>query len=397
MDFTLGSKTALLSLFFIQGLLFAGLLLAKGLSYQHRPSYWLSTFLLLCCGYITPFMLGYSGWYGRDGYADFLFFVPFQQLFFLGPVIYGYTRSLLGDDVRIRGKEWWHFLPGGLYLLYTIVIFVVDYWVLEEYYFYADGRDKDLADWYQYSGLISVAVYSYFSLRRYNEYRKKIFEELSYADTVVYAWVRQFLVALLAILLLRITFMILLPNFGSFGAWFWYYIVFSMLFTFIGVAGYTNVVKTMAPLRWLREKVPAVEAVVPEPTAAASGSELDLDNWKPRVEALIREEKMYENPTLTLQDLAERLGVTTKQVSGIINQGFGMNFNDFVNHHRVTAVLEKFDRGEHKKFTILSIALSCGFNSKTTFNRAFKRQLARTPVQYLSEKEQRDAGTDPKR
>lgn len=391
MDFSIGAQSAVLSFFFLHGLLFASLLLAKGRAYQHRPSYWLSVFLLLCCGYITPFMLGYNGWYGRDGYRDVLFFVPFQQLFLLGPVIYGYTRSLLEEGFRLRGQEWLHFVPGALYLVYSAVIFVVDVLILDDYYFYADGRDKDLDNWYQYAGLVSVATYSFLSLRRYNEYRKRIFEELSYADTVVYAWVRQYLVALLAILVLRITFMILLPNFGSFGAWFWYYVGFSALFAFVGLAGYTNVVKTMAPLRWLREKEPVAEESAPRSTPPASGIELDLEHWKPRVEALIWEEKMYENPTLTLRDVAERLGLTTRQVSGIINRGFGMNFNDFVNHHRVKAVLRRFERGDHEKFTILGIALACGFNAKTTFNRAFKRQMARTPVQYLSEKEQKQA------
>jgi AraC-like DNA-binding protein len=392
MDFLIGPYTSLLAFFFMLGLLFAGLLLARGINYQHPPSYWLSLFLLLCSGYITPFMLGYDGWYGKDGYADFLFFMPCQQLFFLGPVIYCYTRSLLEDDFRLKGKEWLHFLPGGLYLLFTAVVFVVDFLILDEYYFYDDGKDMDLDNWYQYSGLISVAIYTYLSLRRYNEYRKRIFEELSYADTVVYGWMRQFLVALLAILVLRIVFMILLPNFGQFGNWFWYYFGFSLLFTFIGIAGYTNVVKSMAPLRWLREKQPIVEELqAPKPSPTTTVMELDLEKWKTRVEALFLEDKLYENPTLTLRDMADRLGVTTKQVSGIINQGFGMNFNDFVNHHRVTAVLERFERGDHEKFTILSIALACGFNSKTTFNRAFKRQMARTPVQYLSEKEQKTA------
>ncbi|MBC6995126.1 AraC family transcriptional regulator [Neolewinella lacunae] len=387
MDFTISFQTAALLFFFVQGLLFAGLLLARGQEYAHRPSRWLSLFLLLCSLYLVPFMLGYSGWYGRDGYREFLFFVPFQHFFLIGPVIYCYTRSLLDADFRIRGRSWLHFLPGGLYLLYSLVVFVVDVWVLQgDYYFYADGRDKDLAPWYQITGLLAMIAYTGLSLRAYQQYRKRIFAELSYADSVVYSWVKQYLVALLFIMVLRIVFLLLLPNFGSFGRWFWYYLCFGALYYFIALAGYTNVVKALAPLHWRGEsKLLSSEIPAPKSTAETLEDE-DLEPWKQRVRDLMEREKLYENPTLTLSDVAGRLGVTSKQVSGIINQGFRQNFNDFVNTYRVAAVRERFARGEHERFTILSIALACGFNSKTTFNRVFKQFMARTPVQYLADR-----------
>lgn len=384
MDFEISFQTACLLFCFVQGLLFAGLLLARGREYGHQPSYWLSLFLLLCSCYIVPFMLGYSGWYSMDGYREFLFFVPFQQFFLIGPVIYCYTRSLLDADFRLQGTDWLHFLPGGLYLLYSVVIFVVDVFVLEgDFYFYADGRDKDLAPWYQVTGLLAMLLYSALSLRQYNRYRKRIFEELSYADTVVFSWVKQYLIALLIILSLRVTFLILLPNFGSFGKWFWYYLGFAVLYSFIGLAGYTNVVKSLAPLHWRRQRPAAVKKTAePEPKAVEAA---ELNDWKPQILALMEEERLYENPTLTLNDFADRLGITSKQVSGIINQGFGQNFNDFVNSYRVAAVKERFALGDQDQYTILSIALACGFNSKTTFNRVFKRVTARTPVQYLAQ------------
>ncbi|MEM1357189.1 MAG: AraC family transcriptional regulator [Bacteroidota bacterium] len=384
MEFEISFQTACLLFFFLQGLLFAGMLLAKGREYGHPPSFWLSGFVFLCCCYITPFMLGYSGWYGKDGYREFLFFVPFQQFFLIGPVIYCYTKSLLDADYRLRGKDWLHFLPGGLYLLYSLVVFVTDVFLLDEYYFYADGRDKDLAPWYQITGLLAMIIYSLLSLRHYQAYRKRIFEELSYADSVVFPWVKQYLVALLFIMVLRITFLVLLPNFGSFGKWFWYYLGFAGLYYFIALAGYTNVVKALAPLRWSQKQ--EVEPPPVSPVETIPTPELQVGEWTPQILELMEKERLYENPTLTLTDVATKLNVTSKQVSTIINRGFGQNFNDFVNKYRVEAVKESFARGDQERFTILSIALACGFNSKTTFNRVFKKNTARTPVQYLAEK-----------
>lgn len=396
MDFTISFQTACLFFFFAQGLIFAGLLLARGKEYNHPPSYWLSLFVTLCALYTFPFMMGYSGWYGRDGYREFLFFIPFQQFFLIGPVIYCYTKSLLETDFRLQGKEWLHFLPGGIYLLYSLVVFVVDVWILDgAYYFYADGRDKDLAPWYQISGLLAMIAYSGLSLRQYNRYRKRIFNELSYADSVVFPWVKQYLIALLVIMVLRISFLVLLPNFGSFGKWFWYYLGFATLYYFIALAGYTNVIKSLAPLHWQEERTEERPKVTTEKVSTAPKviNDKELREWKAAVLNLMEDERLYENPTLTLSDVAAKLNLTTKQVSGIINRGFEQNFNDFVNTYRVRAVKARFKKGDQLQFTILSIALACGFNSKTTFNRVFKRLTGLTPVQYLTQKKKSSSST----
>ena len=60
-----------------------------------------------------------------------------------------------------------------------------------------------------------------------------------------------------------------------------------------------------------------------------------------------------------------------------------MNFNDFINTYRVEEVKKAFDNGEHKKTTLLGIAYDCGFNSKATFNRAFKKNAGFSPKEYL--------------
>ena len=74
-----------------------------------------------------------------------------------------------------------------------------------------------------------------------------------------------------------------------------------------------------------------------------------------------------------------RLGIISKT----INQGFQMNFNDCINSYRIEAVKNSLDLGEHKKTTLLGIAYDCGFNSKATFNRAFKKHTGKTPKEYI--------------
>jgi AraC-like DNA-binding protein len=92
---------------------------------------------------------------------------------------------------------------------------------------------------------------------------------------------------------------------------------------------------------------------------------------------------LYQNPELTLSEVAKKLESNSSVISRAINQGFSMNFNDFINTYRINAVKEMFANNKHKKSTLLGIAYDCGFNSKATFNRAFKKNTGFTPKEFL--------------
>ncbi len=108
----------------------------------------------------------------------------------------------------------------------------------------------------------------------------------------------------------------------------------------------------------------------------------ELDQLKAELLRLMEQEKVYLNSDLSPQILAEYLGITTKKCSHILSNGLGTNFNQFINKHRVEAVKAKVQAGRHKELTLLGIAYECGFESKSTFNRAFKLQTGMTPTQY---------------
>ncbi|MEO0628753.1 MAG: helix-turn-helix transcriptional regulator [Bacteroidota bacterium] len=381
MDFNIGSATAILGFFFTLGLLYAVLIWLQSNRFNHPPSKYLSLFLVLCSAYITPFMLGYQGWYAKDGYREFLFFVPFQQLFLIGPVIYVYVKSLLEGPKSIDKKDGLHFVPALLYLGYSLFIFVFDVFVYDEYYYYADGRDKDLANWYQIGGLASICIYLFLSLKIYFSYKKRIFNELAYADLVIFDWIRQFLIALLIIVGIRFLFLLLLPNFGQFGQWFYYYLLFSLVFCFIAFSGYSHTITLHSIYRGNTLK----DLITKQNTSATPYSAKEsVPADKNALTELMARDRSYTDPTLTLTDLADQLGMTSKQTSALINKEFKQNFNDFINTYRVEEVKRRLEAGEGEQFTILSIAMDCGFNSKTTFNRVFKRLSGETPGQFKS-------------
>ncbi|WP_299434487.1 AraC family transcriptional regulator [uncultured Aquimarina sp.] len=380
MLFDFGPKSSVLLVFFCQAVVFSGLLLQKGIKNQNNASKWLSLFVFLGCLYIAPFMLGYANWYSQKIYREILFFIPFQQLFLIGPVLYLYAQSLLDQSFRFSKNQWIHFIPALLYTGYSLIVFITDKLILSDYYFYADGRDKDFDLWYQIAGWLSMVFYLILSLQYYTKYKKIAFETVSFANSVLFKWIQHFFIAFLALLILRILYFILNPEWGEFGSKFWYYLCFSILFYFIALSGYSNTVKSSVPIRKLSPDTPnkpsnkqnSGESIIP-----------NIENGKAALEKLMLLNKLYENPLLTLSDVATHMETHPKAISNLINQGFQMNFNDFVNHYRIEAVIEKMKSGEQNTKTLLGIALECGFNSKATFNRAFKKNTSLSPKEFL--------------
>lgn len=378
--FSFNLKSAILLIFFFNGIIFSLILLRKGIVNQNSKSKWLSFLLFLGAFYIAPYMLGYAGWYARQITREILFFIPFMQVLFIGPVLYFYIKSLLFSDFRFTKKDWWHFFPGILYLIYSLVVFITDKFIVDEFYFYADGRDKDLKTWYQLLGLLSISIYLILSLQNYLRYKKNIFETLSFADTVLFQWIQNFLISFLLLIFLRVLFFAINPQWEEFGSQFWYYFCFSLVFFYIAINGYALDIKTSF---FVFENVQEPEDNNNEKTIQST---IDVDFWKSKIEAIINEKKLYKNPKLTLIDVANQLKTTTKVISTAINSGYNKNFNDFINEYRVEAFKEKINQDQHQKNTLLGLALDCGFNSKATFNRAFKKTTSLTPNQYINSK-----------
>lgn len=106
---------------------------------------------------------------------------------------------------------------------------------------------------------------------------------------------------------------------------------------------------------------------------------------KNQYETMLREkmdkDKPFLDPLLTLESLAASLGLTSKEMSQVVNERFLVNFTDFVNSYRVKEVMRLMgDAG--KTQTILDISLEAGFNSKSTFNQAFKKHAGILPREY---------------
>lgn len=131
------------------------------------------------------------------------------------------------------------------------------------------------------------------------------------------------------------------------------------------------------------EDTPSTQERDEEEEKAASMSPEEIAHAKEKLEGVMQEKQPYRNSGLSLNGLAEMTGVSPHSLSRVINEGYGMNFNDYVNSYRIQEFKRLVQLEEFQNHTLLAIAFEVGFNSKSAFNRSFKKLESLTPREYL--------------
>ena len=98
---------------------------------------------------------------------------------------------------------------------------------------------------------------------------------------------------------------------------------------------------------------------------------------------LMENKKIFLQNDLSLDDFAKQLNTNRTYISQIINDSFNTNFSNFINDYRVQEAKEIFLHASHKYLTIEAIAQKVGFNSKSSFNTAFKKFTGLTPSNFM--------------
>jgi AraC-like DNA-binding protein len=127
---------------------------------------------------------------------------------------------------------------------------------------------------------------------------------------------------------------------------------------------------------------PATAPVESAPATRYSRSALDaarMARIAGKLQQAMDEDQLYANPSLSLRDLADRLGVSENYISQTLNEQLGRNFFDFVNAARIEAAKPLLREGGR---TVLEIAMTVGFNSRSTFNAAFRKHAGSTPSRF---------------
>ncbi|TGE15398.1 helix-turn-helix domain-containing protein [Hymenobacter elongatus] len=436
MSFDFNLYSGLLLPFFVQGLVVSGVLWVRRGREEVAADGWLALLLLVFATRLAQWMLGFGGWYdAHDSSTTFMFYWPFSNWLAVGPTLYFYFRSLTNQEFRFGRWHWLHFAPALTYIGVRLLLFAYDigWWhavrgqPLPEHFgtkgpLLAWIDQQPIGYWVDALGYMLVLAYAVRTLREYRAYARYLNDNFSDTDQIRFRWLRNVLLAVLAGTGVTLSFG-LISAFVSPLSYYeeWYdYLFTGLLIYYLSIAGLLTSHR-LAGLRFqpapetpdlasashapsepaaisaalstsLLVPVHAVEtgilaaaatpAETPLPsaaTAAQTEADAELTRWTTRLLRHLETERPYLAPELTLGELAAQLRTNTSWLSRVINAGCGQNFNDFINEYRVREAEQRLRDPKFRHYTLLAVALEAGFNSKSTFNRVFKKLRGITP------------------
>ncbi len=361
-------RSILVFICILQGLIFAGLLTIRGVRQRSRADLWLAVLIvLLCSSLITP-LIGFANVYDNN---QWLTYFPFSIAYSYGLCVWFYTVNLTDSRHRLTRRDLLLFVPTTVYLAYRLFLF---------------GHSVEWKSWFDdnYGDAFGAAIFVteavwnltflYLAIRHYRKYRVWLDANFSDTEKIKFDWLRNFLYLFTSVVVLGALF-----DFAnsfvvrlSYIQYFYFEIVLALGTYYLAVAGY------------LRSRT--IELTFAEEPDAADEprrqllSDAEMARLRSRLLAVMSDERPYLDPSLTLTDLTRAVGVNSTVLSHLINKGFEKNFNDFINEYRINEVKSRLRATDDE--TMLAIALESGFNSKATFNRAFKKFTGRTPREY---------------
>jgi AraC-like DNA-binding protein len=295
---------------------------------------------------------------------------------FKNPLLFLYILSIIYTNFQLKKKHLVHVLPW----LVHMIVFIPNFFLVDEnakLTFFNTYEQTSEGSFLTIFGTFTSAAYFIAEIYYVVRYRKLLLE--NYTDKNAfnnYIWLKQLLI-LLSIgqiltmikntlrssssLELTNTFRIITLLFGVF---FIFWLVLKALNSpklFRGIDVNLLTSKEIIKEKSIDEK---------------ANSELE------KLKKYMISEKPYLNPSLSIRSLSEEIKMNARDVSVLINQNLNQHFFDFINEYRVKKAMEILKDAAKKELTVLEVLYEVGFNSKSSFNTAFKKHTGLTPTQF---------------
>jgi AraC-like DNA-binding protein len=323
-------------------------------------------------------------------YRDFPNLIGISQpvVYIFGPAIYVYARTIGGaaDAPGRRGAL--HFLPAAAVLAYFLPFYLepAPRKIAFVETLMRDGPPLDL-ELIEWGKLVHGTVYTVVTFGVLRRYRRRLEESFSTLDRINLDWLRKVLLGAMVVWVAAIVSsgLGLLGIRVLDGGLSLAPLVLVVFVYAIGILGLRQP-EVFWPPAPAADPVGTIDAP-PSPTTGGKYRKSGLDparaaEIEQTLLATMQEQQPQEDPDLTLQQLADRLGVSPHNLSEVINARLGASFHDFVNGYRVEEAKRRLLDPKLAHQTVLAVALESGFRSKSTFNKIFKRFTGVTPSQY---------------
>lgn len=321
--------------------------------------YFLSTGIL----YQFPAMLGIG--------------LPFPTLH--GPFLFLYVNAVIHEQKGFARKNTWHFVPTLLdYALLVPFLLLPTEKKIEV--FQQGGKGYEYFVWTN-NILISASGIFYSLVTLYQLYQ-------SYSKPMSLTRNTRIWLVSLAAFIVGI-WMVVLLNFND-----EYIFTGALVFVYyIGFAGISRAGVFATPLPAVSGQSGPTPVAMQDPISEALGPKYaksglqdgTADELHQALVAIMQEKQPYRNAELTLADLAKALDTHPNYLSQVINEKEGMNFYEYINQSRLKAFQQLAMDPAKQQYTLLALAYESGFNSKSSFNRYFKKATGTSPSSWLQE------------
>ncbi len=287
-------------------------------------------------------------------------FFPVSFLLAAGPALYLYIAKILKPGGGFSRGDGLHFLPAGLvFLLHAACFLGPEAWRQRAIYNNYD-HFPGLAE--QLAFLLSGVFYSYLI--------GKTVRAGGRMEPPWLQWQRQLRIFFAAVLVTLAA--MLAGNFFYFdlmSTWLDYHPVWLLIAVFTLWSAFFLVFKN--------------EVVCPKAMAKENRlPDAKITAWKIALETAMQTHKPYLDPDLSLQALAQLIGIKEKDLSEVLNIGFSQSFHDYINRYRIETVKRLLLAPEKQHLTNFALAQEAGFNSRSAFFGLFKKYVGMTPGEF---------------
>ena len=312
--------------------------------------------------------------------VPYLLFVNDTYMFTYGPLLFLFTRSVLFKHYKLKQRALIHFIPFVIALGYVIsVILFVSTDTIND--FTNQVSNQDIPMYFRLGEFLILAHIFYYLIRSKLEIKKvlgKVKDLYSTFNQDNFKLLRFILNSFLA--LFSLSFLhALLPFIGIKNG-----LLITLVLMILYMFYFINAILLKLLNQSSNDSGALTQTIFKEHVkyAGSSLSDSDLQAYKEQLENYMNKNEPFLNSTLGIYDLSSELEMPSKMLSQVINEGFACNFFDFVNKYRIQAAKILLTNETDDKQTIQEVMYDSGFNSKSSFNTAFKKFTNLTPTEF---------------
>lgn len=302
---------------------------------------------------------------------DFFFYTEFSKNEELSTLIRMFDTMIVpicGFFVLELVSPKWFTHKKGINILFPFILIALVYIIYPTKWYYAAFLIYTIL--FSISFLVIIA----FATTRYNKY---ILKNYSYNENIDIKWI---LIVSILLFMILIIWVVTSYNVTSFGNCFYY--IFSTILWMVIIHRTNKHVNIFVPNNLEINHLLNLDIEEDKEQIEID----DSSNFGNQVKTVFEQKQLYLNSKLTINDVARAIGTNRTYLSSYLNNELNMTFYDFVNSMRIEMKAKQLLKEKVRNLTIEEIAQESGFNSVSTFHRAFLKHTGKTPNDFRKNK-----------